>query len=60
MKASPQTIAVLAILHIRHGRARATRDQVEEAVLSLPNADRASATHRRAVADDVEHWLASD
>ena len=60
MNASPQTIAVLAILHVRHGRARATRDQIDEAVLSLPNAPHASAGQRKAIADEVEQWLASD
>lgn len=60
MKASPQTIAVLAILHVRHGRARATRDQIDEAVDSLPNASHASAAQRQAIAGEVERWLAAD
>jgi len=53
----PQVIAVLAILHSRHGRGLIAESDVRAAIDTLPNAPRLPASHRDAIARGIRAWL---
>lgn len=57
MTPPPQVIAVLAILHSRHGRGLIAESDVRAAIDSLPNAPRLPASRRDAIVSDVRAWL---
>ncbi len=59
MTASPQVIAVLAILHSRHGRGLIADSDVRSAIDALPNAPRLPAAERDAVLREVRGWIES-
>jgi len=57
MNPTPQVIAVLAILHSRHGQGLIAESDLRAAVDSLPNAPRLPASRRDAIAHDLRPWL---
>ncbi len=57
MPPPPHVIAVLAILHSRHGRGLIAESDVRAAVDALPNAPRLSVSRRDEVLRDVARWL---
>ena len=57
MSPPPQVIAVLAILHSRHGRGLIAESDVRAAIDALPNAARLPASGRDAVAGGIRAWL---
>jgi hypothetical protein len=57
MTPSPQVIAVIAILHSRHGRGLIADSDVRAAIDSLPNAPRLPGSQRDAIARDISSWL---
>ena len=57
MTPPPQVIAVLAILHSRHGRGLIAESDIRAAIDSLPNAPRLPGSRRDALANDVRAWL---
>jgi len=57
MTPPPQVIAVLAILHSRHGRGLIAESDVRAAIDALPNAPRLPGSRRDALAQGVRPWL---
>ena len=57
MTPPPQVIAVLAILHSRHGRGLIADSDLRAAIDSLPNAPRLPGSQRDAIAHGVSAWL---
>ncbi len=57
MTASPQVIAVLAILHSRHGRGLIAESDVRSAIDVLPNAPRLSAAEHDFVLGEIQLWI---
>jgi len=57
MTPPPQVIAVLAILHSRHGRGLIAESDVRAAIDSLPNAPRLPASRRETLLHEVQRWL---
>jgi len=53
----PQVIAVIAILHSRHGRGLIAESDLRAAIDALPNAPRLPASQRDAIAGGVLAWL---
>jgi hypothetical protein len=53
----PQVIAVIAILHSRHGRALIADSDLRAAIDALPNAPRLPPSRRDAIARGVAAWL---
>jgi hypothetical protein len=57
MNPPPQVIAVLAILHSRHGRGLIAESDVRAAIDALPNAARLPGSGRDAIARGIRAWL---
>src|SRR5256885_848517 len=57
MPPQPHVIAVLAILHSRHGRGLIAESDVRAAIDALPNAPRLPGARRDAIARGVRAWL---
>ena len=57
MTPPPQVIAVLAILHSRHGRGLIAESDVRAAFDALPNAPRLPVSRREDLLRDVDRWL---
>ena len=57
MTPSPQVIAVLAILHSRHGRGLIAEADVRAAIDALPNGTRLPPSRRTTLMREVSAWL---
>jgi len=57
MTASHQVIAILAILHSRHGRGLIADSDVWSAIDAIPNAPRLPASERDSVLRELRTWL---
>ena len=57
MPPPPHVIAVLAILHSRHGRGLIAESDVRAAIDALPNAPRLPASRRAQLAHEIGPWL---